>query len=312
MTTTEQTLPLTVRQLLDEHLDGLERALLTAGISRPQRQAICDDVELQVREMLWQRSQAEPTVDLTRAVLAELDPPEAYLEAVDADTALSTPAIPNGQPRTHILALISALVPVFGVMVLFLPLGRDGGERALVFLTCAEIVAILLGTVALREIRRFPKQWSGIGLAVFGVLALPILVANFLAYASLAPRFYHLLVDEARLVVDSQADRNSEIASIQRGIENTRFKPGTQEPELDDAALPDRTRQLLSKMEERLARLQEMATKREPTSYQRLLVENRAIIKTTSYVAAMGLVGAASLLSFVVAHRRCLPPTAIE
>jgi hypothetical protein len=310
MTVIEQELPSQVRTLLDEHLDGLERVLLTAGVSRPQRQAICEDVELQVREMLWARSQATPTVEQVRAVLAELDPPEAYLEAVGSGTPVLVHAGGDTQQRTHILAVIAALVPVFGVMLLFSPLGRGGEERALVFLICAEVVAIVFATIAIREIRRSPEHWSGIGLAVFGLLALPLLVGNFFAYMALAPTYYNSLVGPAKRAYLLKEQRASTIASLNREIENMKNGPGMMGEE--ETPLKARTRERIAETQKEIQRLERASATKSLTSTEQWLFEHRTMVEFVIYSVVMGLSGLASILIYLVAHRRCLPHATIK
>src|SRR5438309_1713625 len=66
------------RALVDERLDGVERVLLHAGVSRGERRGIVEEVEAQVYELLARRTDSEPTRADVLAVLASLDPPETY------------------------------------------------------------------------------------------------------------------------------------------------------------------------------------------------------------------------------------------
>lgn len=75
---TTATLSPALRALIDERLDGIERVLRRARTPRPERQEILDSVENQILEMLAKRAADEPTRRDLFAVLAELDPPEAY------------------------------------------------------------------------------------------------------------------------------------------------------------------------------------------------------------------------------------------
>jgi hypothetical protein len=74
-------LPESLRSLIDARLDTIERMLL-GRVSRPDRLAIVRDVEGQIHEMLASRlgdGTADPDRDTVLGVLADLDPPEAYL-----------------------------------------------------------------------------------------------------------------------------------------------------------------------------------------------------------------------------------------
>ena len=82
------------RARLDSHLDAVERVLVTAGHAREQRRAVMDDLEAQILEMLAARS-ATPALADVEAVLAQLDPPDAYSNAERA----RPPAIPEAQRR---------------------------------------------------------------------------------------------------------------------------------------------------------------------------------------------------------------------
>lgn len=64
---------------LDAYLDAVEAALSRGGTPREGRRAIVDDLEAQLREMLWTRTGGgEATIDDVERLLAEVDPPSAY------------------------------------------------------------------------------------------------------------------------------------------------------------------------------------------------------------------------------------------
>ncbi|MDY7011389.1 MAG: hypothetical protein SVV80_11665 [Planctomycetota bacterium] len=103
-----------VRGRIDAHLDAIDAALSAAGMSRSERRSITDDVEAQVLEMLSSRAGPSPTLADTEAVLAELDPAEAYAREDFAPPPLSAPPAPMPVPprsrfsRTAILGAIWA------------------------------------------------------------------------------------------------------------------------------------------------------------------------------------------------------------
>ncbi len=82
-----------VRGRIDAHLDAIDVALSAAGMSRNERRSITDDVEAQVLEMLSSRAGQAPTLADVEAVLAELDPPEAYARD-DVVSPLPPPPVP--------------------------------------------------------------------------------------------------------------------------------------------------------------------------------------------------------------------------
>src|SRR5262245_61484799 len=79
MTTAMRTeLDAPLRALVERRLDGIDRVLLAAGVSRGERCGIVEEVEAQIYEMLARRADGPPTRQDVLAVLAALDPPEAY------------------------------------------------------------------------------------------------------------------------------------------------------------------------------------------------------------------------------------------
>jgi len=82
MNDNERVLNADVRARLDEHLASVDRALSDAGVSSSDRRDVCDEVETHAREMVWQRAEGEPTEEDMTTVLAELDDPEDYRQAL--------------------------------------------------------------------------------------------------------------------------------------------------------------------------------------------------------------------------------------
>ncbi len=87
------------RERMDAYLDAIERVLVAADMPRAERKGIADDVEAQVLEMLSARGGDEPTVADVEAVLAQLDPPEAYAQEESASRASTLGAPPPVPPR---------------------------------------------------------------------------------------------------------------------------------------------------------------------------------------------------------------------
>jgi hypothetical protein len=190
-------LPEALRSLIDARLDTIERMLL-GRVARPDRLAIVRDVEGQIHEMLAGRCAGEsaPDRDDVLAVLADLDPPEAYLP--EEGEGISTghgrlrvrlvaptrePA--SSQPRpvpavtsplalwAGIMGLVSLalvlMVPVIYVMAVLIS-SEDvlffGGLVVVLLLVIASIIAIVLASVS-----RLKGPWPIVGL-VIGLIGL--------------------------------------------------------------------------------------------------------------------------------------------
>jgi hypothetical protein len=97
-------LPPDARSRVDAYLDAIEEVLDRSGRPRGQRRAITDEVEAQIMEMLAERAGFAPSVGDVEAVLADLDPPEAYAEeaAGERPAAAAPPAAPSPPPRPRL------------------------------------------------------------------------------------------------------------------------------------------------------------------------------------------------------------------
>src|SRR5262245_28692687 len=89
---TVATMPLLGSQqaLIDARLDTIDRMLL-GRVPRQDRLAIVKEVEAQVFELLQERDTEELDRDDVLAVLARLDPPEAYLPEEAGEEPASSP-----------------------------------------------------------------------------------------------------------------------------------------------------------------------------------------------------------------------------
>ena len=67
-----------LQSLIDSRLETIERMLL-GRVARAERMAIVREVESQIHELLGERETDELSREDVLAVLARLDPPEAYL-----------------------------------------------------------------------------------------------------------------------------------------------------------------------------------------------------------------------------------------
>src|SRR5260221_8529977 len=68
-----------LQAIVDNRLDAIDQNLLRAGLPRHQRRSVVEEVENQILEMLSRLEVEELTRADVLAVLAKLDPPEAYV-----------------------------------------------------------------------------------------------------------------------------------------------------------------------------------------------------------------------------------------
>jgi len=192
---TTATLSPALRALIDERLDGIDRVLRHARTPRPERLEILDSVENQILEMLAKRTAEEPTRRDLLAVLAELDPPEAY--AFGEETRTRTPdveplpqqkSVPVNAPvapaRWSTLAILAgSAVPVWiiGAALTVFAAFAMGGDSAAAFLyiglpllVFAAFVSTGLGVWAMVTIARSKGALKGMAFAAAGA-CLPLL-----------------------------------------------------------------------------------------------------------------------------------------
>jgi hypothetical protein len=139
MTDARMDLPPEVRVHVDVYLDAVRAAQLSAGLPGDEAAGIRDDLRAQIYDMLTARAAGRtPTVEDAEAVLAQLEPPEAYgpageacagvpprAQAPTAPPAAQAAPPPAGPPkpkfsRTALVGLLGFL-PVFLFCVLGLP-----------------------------------------------------------------------------------------------------------------------------------------------------------------------------------------------
>jgi hypothetical protein len=123
-----------LQTLIDSRLDTIDRMLL-GRVPRQDRVAIVRDVETQIHDLLQERDTEELSRDDVLAVLARLDPPEAYLpeeaEGAPASPRVALPgrAVQPFQAKSNkaaraggIVGLASLLIVVL-VPALVMPIG---------------------------------------------------------------------------------------------------------------------------------------------------------------------------------------------
>lgn len=178
----ERVLSSVAQRLLEEHLDAVERVLAESGVSRSERRSICDEVEAQAVEMVWDRSEGAPTEQVMKAVLAELDGPEAYRTTEKPERQRTVETDSNAPPKIHPYAWWALLIPVAAILAIVLNVTR-GETEIMSLIGVISPLSILFGVLAIQSIRRSPDRFSGIGLAIFGMLVFPIIVFNLLVIA---------------------------------------------------------------------------------------------------------------------------------
>jgi hypothetical protein len=148
MTDARMDLPPDVRIHVDVYLDAVRAAQMAAGVPSDEAAGIRDDLRAQIYDMLSARAAGRtPAPEDVQAVLAQLEPPEAFGPAGEAGADAGAPpraaappapaavaapplAAPPGPPkpkfcRTALLGLLGFL-PMMGFCVLLMPLAYFG------------------------------------------------------------------------------------------------------------------------------------------------------------------------------------------
>jgi hypothetical protein len=180
-----------LQALIDLRLDTLDRMLI-GHVSRQDRVNIVAEVETQIFELLAQRGENEPTRDDLLAVLAQLDPPEAYVPSDNASDAaehaaeqrvarrgaqIPRTAAPSGT-RLAKPAGITGLAALGALMLLaslYLMAALSDGELFLILavallpltLFSAGVTAVVPGLCA-----RLRGAWAIIGVVAGGLTAM--------------------------------------------------------------------------------------------------------------------------------------------
>ena len=176
-----------LQRLIDSRLDAIDRMLL-GRLPRAERLEIAREVESQIFELLQDRTGDEPTREAVLAVLARLDPPEAYLSEETGETGtLPQPIVgmprpaasPRVAPRRN-AALASGVLGLATIVLLILifPIAFGlaniiPGPLALVLwyvITFLALVGSITG-IALAVYARLQGHWAITGL-VLGIINL--------------------------------------------------------------------------------------------------------------------------------------------
>ena len=172
-----------LQMLIDSRLDTIDRMLLER-LSRQERLAIVTEVESQIHELLHANDAYELTREDVLAVLARLDPPEAYL-AEEAGTAIGaarqttasrlSSSTPDGDRKAGRVSGILGLVAL--TLVLIFPLALVAAELAqsvgisLILLggmAAATFIVSILGLV-LGILKRKSGTWAIVGVVLTAI-----------------------------------------------------------------------------------------------------------------------------------------------
>jgi HAAS len=136
-----------LQTLIDSRLDTIDRMLL-GRLPRSERLEVVREVEGQIHELLGERGSDDLTREDVLAVLARLDPPEAYLPEGEAEyrsdvgprKPFSAPIIRPAPKPSFQAGKVAGIVGILSIcLVMFAPLGFG-----LAMLTKSEILTFFL------------------------------------------------------------------------------------------------------------------------------------------------------------------------
>jgi hypothetical protein len=176
------------QSLIDSRLDTIDRMLL-GRVSRTERMAIVREVESQIHELLSEQEAEEPSREDVLAVLARLDPPEAYLGeegATESAPLVRVPARPREQTarrgntrvgRVSGILGLSAVALLLLFPVCYLLCFASNSEVPLLFCLLASPIILLCGVlgVVLGAYARWDGAWAVVGF-VTGILSVLFLL----------------------------------------------------------------------------------------------------------------------------------------
>ncbi len=201
MNATEFELDASLRSMLDQHLDAIEQVLTESGLSRAERRNICDEVEAQATEILWQRAEGNrPTPQLMAAVIAELDTPEAYHD-VEVPNLSAKPRELAPPVTLHMFAFWALMTAFLGFIILITPMGYLAAQYRFVWLGLLFVLSLVLSSIAVRDIWHRPDRFYGVPIAVSGTAAFPLLLFNWLAMDKGPPSLFFAMILSAVVLV---------------------------------------------------------------------------------------------------------------
>ncbi len=166
-----------LQTLIDSRLDTIDRMLL-GRVPRAERMAIIGEVESQIHELLGERNAHDLGREDVLAVLARLDPPEAYLPEDGLNDSPPTrrgPIRPAAHPVRHGNARVARASGILGLVALSLlllcPLCymlalASGSEFPLYLCVLTSPIALACGLlgVVLSAYARWDGAWALVGI----------------------------------------------------------------------------------------------------------------------------------------------------
>ena len=171
---------------IDTYLDSVERAMMSTDATRASRRSVVEMVEDQITEMCQTKLSDDSTDDDFRTLFEQLDKPESFageFEGVSAADVLEVESVPP-KPTWSKRAILATALPILAVLAYFGAIADEGGEvsvTVLVAFCIGALFAPLVGWFALKKIEQSDVEIKGRKLALFGIYAPILLVANALA-----------------------------------------------------------------------------------------------------------------------------------
>jgi hypothetical protein len=173
----------TLQALVDARLDTIDRMLL-GRVNRADRLAIVREVETQVFDLLARHDGGSIDRDDVLAVLAQLDPPEAYLpeegESIGGPRHAPRPAAarPAASPSASRLPLTAGVLGIISVVLVLLAYPMAIGLQSEVILVGLPLLAALgsLLAIVFAGMTRLRGAWSLTGL-ITGIVTMTIFLA---------------------------------------------------------------------------------------------------------------------------------------
>ncbi|MFO0905090.1 MAG: hypothetical protein U0939_18940 [Pirellulales bacterium] len=182
------------RFLVDQKLDSVDRVLLLAGVPRPTRRLILEELETTTLALIAEQAgERAPQPEQVLAVLAQLDAPEFYAPEAYRAKARSaaqgkTPRPKIRRPQVAVSAIVSMGLAFFNIPLLFAGgylgfMALSEGETEVLLYAAFVLVPCFLMTLAsgglgiwsILKIRKSDGWLYGIGCAIPGVAVIPLL-----------------------------------------------------------------------------------------------------------------------------------------
>ena len=204
-------------------------------------------------------------------------------------------------PKVHPLAIAAFAIPFVVLFLMFTP--QHPKNETLIFgiLVAVSFVCVILSTVAIRDIRHQPARYRGIGMAAFGLLAIPLMMYGI---------FFHLNLEQCDMFGCQKAVQKHNVL-LQKKIEE-RFREAYQEA--FKASSSDKTgepsgsfsKELNKRLEENLAKTPTLAMD-QLTPRERWLVENRETLEVVQGAIFVGLLAIPAWIALFIVYR-CWKP----